>query len=246
MNLLKPIKPQRISDQVLAQIRELILRGQLQPGEKLMTEREISTAMGVSRTSVRDAVNRLTAMGLLVQRQGKGTFVRSWDASRGIALAAPMESRNVSLPDLLEVRVGLECNAARLAAERADEADLDAMTDSIRQMQADFESGRLASESDIRFHMAVAFAAKNALHIWIMNSINNHLFHGNRQILGQLYQDETNLERILLQHEDILGKIKSRDPAGASDAMKAHIDFLFDFLAQHKDVQYLDKSGEIH
>ena len=81
---LKPIKPKRISDQVFDQLRELIFRGEFKTGEKILTERELAEAFGVSRTSVRDAINKLVVMGLLEQRQGQGTFVRSpesthWD-----------------------------------------------------------------------------------------------------------------------------------------------------------------------
>ncbi|MCP4721904.1 MAG: FadR family transcriptional regulator, partial [Desulfobacteraceae bacterium] len=71
---IKPIKPKRISDQVFDQIRELIFRGTLKPGEKLMTERELALAMNVSRTTIRDAIQRLVAMGMIVQKQGQGTF----------------------------------------------------------------------------------------------------------------------------------------------------------------------------
>ena len=63
---IKPIKPKRISDQVFDQIRELIYRGTLKPGEKLMTERQLSQAMNVSRTTVRGAIQRLVAMGLVI------------------------------------------------------------------------------------------------------------------------------------------------------------------------------------
>ncbi len=73
---LKPIKPKRISDQVFDQLRELIFRGTLKPGEKLMTERKLALAMKVSRTTIRDAIQRLAAMGLIVQKQGQGTVVK--------------------------------------------------------------------------------------------------------------------------------------------------------------------------
>jgi GntR family transcriptional repressor for pyruvate dehydrogenase complex len=66
---IKPIKPKRISDQVFDQIRELIYRGTLKPGEKLMTERELAQAMNVSRTTIRDAIQRLVTMGLITQKQ---------------------------------------------------------------------------------------------------------------------------------------------------------------------------------
>ncbi|NOX33482.1 MAG: FadR family transcriptional regulator, partial [Deltaproteobacteria bacterium] len=111
---IKPIKPKRISDQVFDQIRELIFRGKLKPGEKLMTERELAQAMDVSRTTIRDAIQRLAAMGLIVQKQGQGTFVKTYDPGLENPLAKAIEAQNASIEDLLEVRMGLECNAASL------------------------------------------------------------------------------------------------------------------------------------
>ena len=88
---IKPIKPKRISDQVFDQIRELIFRGTLKPGDKLMTERELALAMNVSRTTIRDAIQRLVTMGIIVQKQGQGTFVKLIDASLDNPLAKAME-----------------------------------------------------------------------------------------------------------------------------------------------------------
>ena len=79
---LKPINPKRISDQVFDQLRELILRGDFQPGHQLMTERELAEALNVSRNSVRDAVNKLVTLRFLEQRPGHGTFVRSVDDAK--------------------------------------------------------------------------------------------------------------------------------------------------------------------
>ena len=76
---LKPIQPKRISDQVFDQLRELIFRGDYQPGQKIMTERELAEALNVSRNSVREAINKMVTLRFLEQRQGQGTFVRSID-----------------------------------------------------------------------------------------------------------------------------------------------------------------------
>ena len=89
---IKPIKPKKISDQVFDQIRELIYRGSLKPGEKLMPERELAEAMKVSRTTVRDAIQRLVVMGLIVQKQGQGTFVKSVDPQEQTPLAKAMQA----------------------------------------------------------------------------------------------------------------------------------------------------------
>lgn len=231
---IKPIKPKRISDQVFDQIRELIFRGTLKPGERLMTERELALAMTVSRTTIRDAIQRLVAMGMIVQRQGQGTFVKQVDASLENPLAKVMETQNASLEDLLEVRMGLECNAASLAAKRADEADIAAMTQAIDEMQMEIESGRLGTEADTAFHMAIAYAAKNPLHILIMRNFYDYLFLGIGENLACLYEDPENIQEILRQHKNILASIKARDPDKAYTVMNKHINFVLNFFEDRK------------
>jgi len=230
---IKPIKPKRISDQVFDQIRELIFRGKLKPGEKLMTERELAQAMDVSRTTIRDAIQRLAAMGLIVQKQGQGTFVKTYDASLDNPLAKAIEAQNASFNDLLEVRMGLECNAASLAALRADESDIKAMTQSIEEMHKEVALGRLGTEADTSFHMAIAYAAKNPLHILIMRNFYDYLFHGIRGNLESLYEEPKNIEYILKQHKNILAAITSRKADNAYTAMKTHIGFVMDFFKQN-------------
>lgn len=227
---IKPIKPKRISDQVFDQIRELIYRGTLKPGEKLMTERELAQAMNVSRTTIRDAIQRLVAMGLIIQKQGQGTFVRPVDDTMENPLAKAMEAQDASLADLLEVRMGLECNAAALAAKRADATDIKALTQSINEMESEVTSGRLGTEADTAFHMAIAYAAKNQLHILIMRNFYDYLFHGIRENLSCLYEDPDNIQKILRQHKSILASIKARDNYKAYTSMNRHIKFVLDFF----------------
>jgi GntR family transcriptional repressor for pyruvate dehydrogenase complex len=227
---IKPIKPKRISDQVFDQIRELIYRGKLKPGEKLMTERELAQAMNVSRTTIRDAIQRLVAMGLIVQKQGQGTFVKTIDENLENPLVKAMETQDASLEDLLEVRMGLECNAAALAAKRADETDITALKQSIAEMEAEVNSGRLGTEADTAFHMAIAYAAKNPLHILIMRNFYDYLFRGIGENLASLYEEPENIQEILRQHRNILSTIKARDPYKAYTVMSEHIQFVLDFL----------------
>ncbi len=226
---LKPIKPKRISDQVFDQLRDLIFRGKIKPGERLMPEREMAEAMNVSRATIRTAVQRLADMGLITQRQGQGTFVRSHDDNLQNPLAKAIEAQGISLETLLEVRLGLECNAAALAARRADENDISALTLSFKEMEKEQAYGRLGSQADSTFHMAIAYASKNPLHIMIMRDFYDYLFHGIRENLESLYQERENIHIILKQHEKILSAIQKREPEAAFNAMKDHIQFVVNF-----------------
>ena len=227
---LKPIKPKRISDQVFDQLRELIFRGEFKAGEKILTERELAEAFGVSRTSVRDAINKLVVMGLLDQKQGQGTFVRSPESKEKSILATMVESQDASISDLLEVRMGLECNAAAMAATRAVEKDFQFMEKSIEEMQKEVQSGRLGTEADASFHMAIAYATNNPLQVFIMKNFYDFLFTGIQANLKGLYQNPGNIDIILEQHKAIYQAIKKRNPESAYKAMKKHIDFVYDFF----------------
>jgi GntR family transcriptional regulator, transcriptional repressor for pyruvate dehydrogenase complex len=231
--MLKPIKPKRMSDQVFEQLKDLIFRGHLKPGERLMTERELAQNLGVSRPTVREALNKLVAMHLLEHRQGQGTFVNAPNAGADKnPLAAVINGEDASLMDLLEVRLGLECNAVALAARRATEEDVREIEKSVQEMAVAVGEGNLGSDADITFHMAIAYATKNIVQIHIMKSLYDLLFHGIHENLQHLYTEPMNLEKVLQQHTDILDAVRQRDPDEAYAAMKRHITFVQDYFRE--------------
>ncbi len=111
MNL-RPIKPKRISDQVFEQIRELIYRGELKPGEQLLPERELSASLEVSRTTVRNAINKPVTLGLLEHRQGQGTFVTTPDGNKKTPLVTILAFDDVTF--MICSKYDLGWNAMRL------------------------------------------------------------------------------------------------------------------------------------
>lgn len=231
--MLKPIKPKRMSDQVFEQLKDLIFRGHLKPGDRLMTERELAQNLGVSRPTVREAINKLVAIHLLEHRQGQGTFVNPPTASADRnPLAAVINGQNASLMDLLEVRLGLECNAVALAAQRATEEDVRELEKSVQEMGSAVAEGKLGSDADITFHMAIAYATKNVVQIHIMKSLYDLLFHGIQENLQHLYTEPINLNIVLQQHTDILNAIRQRDPHEAYASMKRHITFVQDYFRE--------------
>jgi GntR family transcriptional regulator, transcriptional repressor for pyruvate dehydrogenase complex len=231
--MLKPIKPKRMSDQVFEQLKDLIFRGQLKPGERLMTERELAQELGVSRPTVREAINKLVAMHLLEHRQGQGTFVNSPNAGADKnPLAAVLNGQEASLMDLLEVRLGLECNAAALAARRATDEDVREIEKCVQEMSKAISEGNLGSDADITFHMALAYASKNVVQIHIMKSLYDLLFYGIQENLQHLYVEPINIEEILAQHTVILNSIRQHDPDEAYAAMKRHITFVQDYFQE--------------
>jgi GntR family transcriptional repressor for pyruvate dehydrogenase complex len=230
--MLTRIKPKRISDLVFEQLRDLIFKGRIKPGNQLMTERELAESLGVSRPTVREAINRLVALRLLENRQGQGTFVVSPTAETN-PLGVPQDLE-VSLADLLEVRMGLECNSVMMAARRATEEDLRDMEKSLQEMETQIETGGLGSDADMAFHMALAYATKNIVQIHIMKSFYDLLFYGIKSNLQHLYTEPATLETITGQHKNIFAAIRERDPDAAYNAMHDHITFVLDFVRAHQ------------
>jgi GntR family transcriptional repressor for pyruvate dehydrogenase complex len=232
VSMLTPIKPKRISDLVFEQLRDLIFKGRIKPGEQLMVERELAETLGVSRPTVREAINKLVALRLIEHRQGQGTFVVSSAAEKN-PLGMPHD-QDISLEDLLEVRLGLECNAVMMAARRATEEDLRDMEKNLREMETEIEAGGLGSAADVRFHMAIAYATKNMVQIHIMKSFYDLLFYGIKTNLQYLYTEPVTLEIITRKHNDIFKAIRDRDPDAAYSAMREHIMFVLDFVHEKK------------
>ena len=155
--MLKPIRPKRISDQVFEQLKDHIFRGHFKPGQQLMPERELAQILGVSRPTVREAINKLVNIGLIEQRQGQGTFVTSpADSVVKNPLAAVVDGQDITLMDLLEVRLGLECNAATMAAQRATDEDIQDLEKTLVEMIEDIKKGGLGTHCDVSFHMAIS------------------------------------------------------------------------------------------
>jgi GntR family transcriptional repressor for pyruvate dehydrogenase complex len=228
---LKPIKPKRISDQVFEQIRELIYKGDFKPGQQILPERELAISMAVSRTSVRNAINKLVTLGLLEHRQGQGTFVSSPETRQGNPLAAVMATDEATLDDLLEVRLGLECNAAMLAAQRATETDVLAIRKSLEEMAQDLaETDKIGTTPDAAFHMAVTFSTKNPVLIHLMRNFYDFLFVGIKKNLTHMYMDRVALEDVLGHHRAIFAAIEKRNPQAAYEAMQMHIRYVQEYF----------------
>jgi GntR family transcriptional repressor for pyruvate dehydrogenase complex len=233
-DLLKPIRVKRISDQVFEQIRDLLFRGQLKTGERLMPERELAQALGVSRPTVREAINKLVTMGFLEHRQGQGTFVRSLDSQRDNNPLSAIIQGPASLEDLLEVRMGLEGQAVILAAQRATPDDIRILGSALSAMLSKNQAGELGIEEDVTFHMGIAYATKNTIQVYLMRSFYDLLHFGIKENLKYLWEDPANLPIIHQQHTAIFAAIKDHDPEGAYAAMRRHIAFVLDYVRTRK------------
>ena len=187
--------------------------------------------MSVSRTSVRNAIEKMVGLGLLEHRQGQGTFVSMPDGQRTGSLGISMAIEEASIDDLLEVRMGLECNAAFLAAKRAGQNDLLAMDKCLAEMETDLkETETIGFASDTAFHMAVTFATKNPVLIHLMRNFYDFLFIGIKKNLTHMYDDPGTLNDILSHHRAVFECIRNRQPEKAFEAMREHIIYVKEYF----------------
>jgi len=162
--MLKPVKKKTLSEEIIKQFQQQILSGNWKPGDKLPPERELSQMLGVSRTSVREAISALTAMGLMDVRVGEGTFLASDIAPlyKG-SLSSKFLVRRSSLLEVVEARKIIETQMACLAAKRATKEDIEGMEKVLNNMGKRIKSHGSFAEYDIAFHFAIASAARNTI-----------------------------------------------------------------------------------
>ena len=231
MSIYREIRPKKIADQVFEQIQDLIYRGQIKAGEQILPERELADTLNVSRNSVREAINKLIERKLIENRQGMGTFVRIPEPGQQDNPLSTLLGDDISAQELLEFRLGLECNAAVLAARKATSEDIAQLNGVMDEMIQMVKEGSMGHEEDVRFHMAIAYATKNRVHIHMMKRFYDLLYYGIWKSHMYLYQEVPNLEEILSQHGKILEAIRNHDTQMAYDVMREHIKFVMEFLA---------------
>lgn len=224
----KPIRPKRLYQDIVEQIRALMDGGELRPGDRLLPERDLAQRLQVSRVSVREAIRALEMMGVVEIRPGEGTFVRDRDSDQVIRpLALFLAVERTSLLEMFEVRRIFETATASLAAERASDEEVADVLAALESMTAkinvrDSEKGE---EFDIAFHYAIAEATHNPLLIKLFRTLQEEFGRAVSAARRQLYQGEDNPRRILEQHRKVYRAIKAHDPAKAAQAMLAHLTY---------------------
>lgn len=225
----------RISDAVAASLERRILEGSLKPGDRLPAERELAAELGVSRPSLREAIQKLASKGMVQSRQGGGTYVTDRLESSFFDPWQDMIGAHPDLrEDLLEFRRMLEGQAAEWAAERATEADIQRLEQTFTVLSAAFAADDLAarSEADIAFHQAICEASHNAL-IGHLASAMLRLMRDNIELnLGELRGIPGAGKLLCSQHQAVFDAIRDKKPAAARAAAQTHIDFVQETLAQ--------------
>ena len=214
---LQTVEPRRLYRQIADQIAGLIGNGEFAHGSRLPAERELATLLGVSRTSVREALISLEIGGLVEVRVGAGVFVTAGATSSSMA-----GDKGPGPFELLNARTLVEGEIAALAAVNAKPADLDALRQTIQRMTAHVDDFAIREESDRDFHLGIAKATGNGS----LELVVEGLWNQRAELWGRMqrhFHTEALADRTVKDHAAILAALVARNPDAARAAMHRHL-----------------------
>lgn len=239
------IKPNRISENIVEQIRSAILGGELKIGDRLPSEKDLAKNFGVSKSSLREAYRVLEAYGLLEIRQGMagGAFVKEVDLKTiKDGLVNYFFFQNPSIREYTQVRTFIEPEIVKICAAKITDADIEELNDNICAMEKEPEGESFLSDLDSAFHKKLVDIAGNNILSLVVESVQTALINVKRL----LHTDEAFLQMVCQGHKDIVAALTDRDPDRASTQMLKHIhDVEKGMLACRNGAMVLTESGQL-
>src|SRR5262245_23157953 len=216
--------PRSLSHALIERITAQITAGELKPGAQLPTEQELIAATGVSRTVVREAVAALRAEGLVVTRQGVGAFVADTPRRPFRIDGGALQSLHDVIA-VMELRTGVEVEAAGLAAERATAAQLRAIKDAFEAIEAAVARGEAAVDEDFALHCRIAEATGNPQFVRFLDYLGRFIIPRQtiRVNIGAPSERRAYLDRIQGEHREIVRAIRTGAVTRARAAMRSHL-----------------------
>lgn len=211
----------RLSDKVADLLLRTITAHELNPGERLPSERELSEQFGVSRTVIREAVRALATKGIVEVRSGSGVRVAAVDAAASESMRLYLRGRGrFDYRGVHEVRTMIEVQIAGLAAARSTTADIVHLTRICEKMAQPTDDVETMSRRDVDFHRAIAEATHNPLYLIMLDSIGDIMLEIRRATIGL----PGRVMEALDAHRLILARIRAHDTLGAGEAMREHLE----------------------
>jgi len=204
---------------IATRLREAILGGRYAHGERLPAERELSEHFGASRGTLREALRRLEEMGLVIRRMGSGTFVNHQATADEDNIA-----ENTSPVELIEVRLAVEPDIARLAVANATARDLDRLESALAECEAAHDDPEAFSQADERFHRALAEATRNPLMIWLYGKINDVRGHTQWNAMKGNILTPVRISEYNGQHRALFEAVSGRDMDRAVQTIESHLE----------------------
>lgn len=211
------------AERVFTFFRDRLLSGGLKAGDRLLPERELAAALDVSRPVLREALRSLAMLGLLDIQHGRGTFVRSADASvLGQALTLCLAPEPNILDDVLQARIAIECQAIRLACERASERDLQAIAATLDTLVTSLEDPERGGQADYAFHLAIVKASGSESLKKIYEAITPLLMRSHVERRRDTFREPAITSGLVEAHRHVFLSLAERDPDAAEGALRGH------------------------
>lgn len=227
--LIEKIATKKVSDSVSEQIEKMIVDGSLAAGDKLPSVRELCEKFGVGRSAVRDALTSLKGKGLVIVKQGEGTYVSEFDSAnifrRSFLLPNPGD-----ISELFQVRKIVETGIAEMAASNRTDKDLQLMKKILAN-----QSGT-PWEDDYEFHLAIAKASGNKLLIEFVQFISTSIKNAMIDFHHFIQNDHETVQTISKHHDQIFDRISSGKPLQSRQIMLQHLTFVESIL--HESLQH--------
>jgi DNA-binding FadR family transcriptional regulator len=216
-------KTSGLADRIYSDILNSIIEGEFKEGDRLLTEHALAERFSTSRPTVREALARLRADGIIVTRRGSGTTVgRRPDPD--VRRFAPLETLS-DIRRCYEFRVVTEAGAAALAARHADDSDIAAIQAAWDELERVVETQGIGAKDDFAFHIAIARASKNQFFITVMTFIEEQVvFSMNLSRNLSLVKTVERQRLVQAEHRAVLDAIRRKDPQAAGQAMRAHLE----------------------
>lgn len=213
-----------IRDSVVEQVRNLILEGRWKPGDKLPPQDKLAEEFGISRTSMREALYKLSSLGLIKIEHGKGTFISSRSTASMLETLSLLILNETDELNLLEARTYLEAGTSSLAAERATEEEIEELRELVQEMKIYLDRDQIDSFSDcdLKFHLKIAGIAKNAVLVKLIETIREMLQRQQREV----HTIPRAVKSAYIYHEKIMQAVAVRNPTEAQRLMEEHLNYV--------------------
>lgn len=222
--MLKTIKIKRITEEIVSQIRNHIAKGELKAGDRMPSERKMAQQLGVSRPTVREALQVLEHTGFVEILQGSGTYIKEIGKQ---ALTEPLQAliqgSDQRYREVYEFRTAIETWAVGLAAQRMDASDLSRLGRIIDEMRSCRAEKKPVDQLDTEFHLAIAQACHNGIYYHVAKTILHLLSQVTRISHTELFLSEEDQVGLLKDHTAIYNAIKDREPDKARSLMRRHL-----------------------
>lgn len=233
LDSLTKIKVQNPVELIISQIRDLINSGAVKPGEKLPPERKLAEHLGVSRGQVREAINKLQLYGIVKVQAQRGTTVTGIGivALEGL-IANILQLENPDFKSLVDTRILLEKEAARLAAIHRTADDLTELNEALMSFKKKLIEEGEAIEEDLLFHIKIAEASKNTVLKSLMMIITPDIV---KSFIQYKVCNAITNQQTIKEHQKILTMISTQNAEGAVSAMAEHLSDINNFSTENRN-----------